>query len=286
MTAARLLDIGTVFRQNMSEKLFRSEIDAKHFARMKSYPNGGYEIMACSKNVFREDGWEDAGEFALPGESKKRDRCEASAEDVERSLRRAASKVRDIALSNRFRWFVTLTLDQTMVDRYDMEAIMKRANVWLDNAVRRKGLAYVLVPERHKDGAVHFHGFFNDALRASESGHRDSAGHMIFNLPEWKFGFTAAIELYGSYESAVGYVCKYVRKQAEKIGGRWYYSGGKLAKPEISYPEISYRELEATGCAYTFQVPGAAFVIVRGGGDQDVEQGDNSGCVGSCESGD
>ena len=32
MTAARLLDIGTVFRQNMSEKLFRSEIDAKHFA--------------------------------------------------------------------------------------------------------------------------------------------------------------------------------------------------------------------------------------------------------------
>lgn len=269
----------------MSEKLFRSEIDAKHYARMKSYPNGGYEIMACSKNVFREDGWEDAGKFALPGESKKRDRCAASAEDVERSLRRAASKVRDIALSNRFRWFVTLTLDQTKVDRYDMEAIMKRANVWLDNAVRRKGLAYVLVPERHKDGAVHFHGFMNDALRASESGHTDSAGHMIFNLPEWKFGFTAAIELYGSYESAVGYVCKYVRKQAEKIGGRWYYSGGKLAKPEVSYPEVSYRELEATGCAYTFHVPGAAFAIIRGGGESDGEYGKHPGCMGSCESG-
>lgn len=269
----------------MSEKLFRSEIDAKHFARMKSYPNGGYEIMACSKNVFREDGWEDAAKFTLPGESKKRDKCAASAEDVERSLRRAASKVRDIALSNRFRWFVTLTLDQTMVDRYDMDAIMQRANVWLDNAVRRKGLAYVLVPERHKDGAVHFHGFFNDALRASESGHRDSAGHMIFNLPEWKFGFTAAIELYGSYESAVGYVCKYVRKQAEKIGGRWYYSGGRLAKPEISYPDVDFRELEATGCAYTFRVPGAAFAIVRGGGESDGEQGEFAGCLVERESG-
>ena len=249
----------------MSDKLFRIESDVKHYARMKSYPGGGFEIMACSENVFRENGWEDAEKFDHPKKSKKRDRSESEPQNVERSLRRAASMVRDIALCNQFRWFVTLTLDKTRIDRYDMAAIMHRVSDWLDNAVRRRGLCYVLVPERHKDGAVHFHGFFNDALPGIESGHTDSAGHMIYNLPDWTFGFTAAIELYGSYESAVGYVCKYVRKQAEKIGGRWYYSGGKLQKPEISYPDVNYQELVETGSAYTFRVPGAAFAIVRGG---------------------
>lgn len=267
----------------MSKNLFRIGVDVKHFARMKSYPGGGYEIMACSENVFREDGWEDAEKFDRPKVSKKRDSISSSPQDVERSLRRAASKVRDIALSNQFRWFVTLTLDRQRIERYDMAAIMRRVNVWLDNAVRRHGLRYVLVPERHKDGAVHFHGFFNDALPCSASGHTDSAGHMIYNLPDWGFGFTAAIELYGSYESAVGYVCKYVRKQAEKIGGRWYYSGGKLQKPEISYPDVSYEELVDTGSAYTFCVPGAAFAIVRGGVED--EQGQYSRGVGGGESG-
>lgn len=32
------------------------------------------------------------------------------------------------------------------------------------------GLAYVLVPERHKDGAIHLHGFINESLPLSDSG--------------------------------------------------------------------------------------------------------------------
>ena len=65
---------------------------------------------------------------------------------------------------------VTLTLDQTQVDRYDMAAITRKLNAWLSNQVQRRGLIYVLVPERHKDGAIHFHGFFNDVLDRVDSG--------------------------------------------------------------------------------------------------------------------
>ncbi|MFQ7854076.1 MAG: hypothetical protein ACLRIS_01925 [Flavonifractor plautii] len=56
------------------------------------------------------------------------------------------------------------------MNRYDVREVTRHLNHWLDNQVRRKGLAYVLVPERHKDGAIHFHGFFNDALEARDSG--------------------------------------------------------------------------------------------------------------------
>lgn len=178
-------------------------------------------------------------------------------------MRRARAQLRDIALCTPFRYFVTLTLDQTKVDRYDVEVITKRLNTWLDNRVRRKGLAYVLVPERHKDGAIHFHGFFNDVLKTVDSGHTDPKGHPIFNLPDWDFGFTTAIELYGDYHAAVAYVCKYIGKQTEKIGGRWYYSGGQLSRPEVEYLDVSIRDVEAMENAYTFSIKEAGLSFVQ-----------------------
>ena len=91
-------------------------------------------------------------------------------------MRRARAKVRRLALSNDFRWFVTLTLDPQKVDRYDPAAVVRKLNQWCSNQVKRKGLCYILVPERHKDGALHFHGFFNDALEAVDSGHKSKDG--------------------------------------------------------------------------------------------------------------
>ena len=264
--------------------------EIEHFARLKEYPLGGYELMVCSAPVFREPGWEARERDHAP--RSRRD--DTSSVDDERARRRAAAKVREIALCNEFRYFVTLTLDAARVDRYDMAAIMRKVNAWLDNNVRRHGLAYVLVPELHKDGAVHFHGFFNAALPVKDSGTLSlpgskkprkprsaaqraewlaSGGHVVYNLPGWSLGFSTAIELYGGYAAAVGYVCKYVRKQKTKIGGRWYYSGGNLGSPKISYPDVDLRELEAAGVGYTFGVAGKIFHIVRGGAVNDIEEG-------------
>jgi hypothetical protein len=301
-----LLDTGTEFRQNavsdVHEFWQKPASDVRHTARMKQYLGDQWELMVCSRPVFKEDGWEPSG-WRKPAARKPRKAAEAAdvdeqppqaaAVDVDRSLRRAAAKLRDMALSNRFSYFVTLTLDQSKIDRYDMGQITKALNGWLDNHVRRDGLAYVLVPERHKDGAVHFHGFFNDALGVVDSGTLDVPGsrkprkprsaaqraewlaagaHVVYNLEAWPYGFSTALELYGDYAAAVAYVCKYVRKQREKIGGRWWYHGGKLDGPVISYPDVTYDEAAASGAGYGFAVPGAAFMIVRpdrkkGGGE-------------------
>lgn len=139
--------------------------DVTHTARIKSYPCGGREIMVCTKPVFRAEGWEERNK----PETHKRDNTPSDDDDA-RAVRRARAAVRDIAMSNPMTYFVTLTLDPLRVDRYDPAAVVHRLNGWLSNRVQRHGLKYVLVPERHKDGAVHFHGFFNDALPMVDSG--------------------------------------------------------------------------------------------------------------------
>ena len=250
-----------------------------HTARVKAYPDGSLEVLACDQAIFHPDGWETSGYKKRPARVRKDPQkpTNQDRDNRERSMRRARAQVRDLALSNPFRWFVTLTLDQAKVSRYDMAEITRKLNAWLDNQVRRRGLAYVLVPERHKDGAIHFHGFFNDAVAAVDSGHTDRQGHPIFNLPGWSLGFTTALELYGDYHAAVGYVCKYIGKQGEKPGGRWYYSGGNLRRPEVSFSDVGVRDIQALageGGVYAFQVPeaGLSFAMLRTRPTQDIER--------------
>ena len=63
---------------------------------------------------------------------------------------------------------------------------------------------------------------------------------MVYNIPGWTRGYSTAIELYGDYQSAVAYVCKYIGKERCKIGGRWYYGGGDLRKAQVEYQNSDY----------------------------------------------
>lgn len=255
--------------------------EVSYTGRIKRFPGGLIEYMACDSAVFRASGWEERGPERSRG---KRDR--GGEGDTARAVRRARTAVRDIALANPMGYFVTLTLDPARCNRYDIDDIVPRLNAWLSNQVQRRGLAYVLVPERHKDGAVHFHGFFNDALPLVDSGTislpgarprkpRSKAqraewiaqgGRVVYNIPGWSLGFSTAIGLYGEYSRAVGYVCKYVGKDmGGKIGGRWYYSGGALARPEVEYCDLDWRSLAEMPGAYEFTIDAAGthFVVVR-----------------------
>lgn len=267
----------------------------KHYAKILRYPCGLQDIVASTSPDFGPPGWEHAEDWARVPRAKPeaiseprsaRD-TEAKAEDMERSMRRARAKVRRIALANDFRWFVTLTLDPSKVDSHDGAAVVRKLNAWCSNMVQRHGLRYILVPERHKKGGIHFHGFFSDALPATDSGTmrppnggkprrpRSAAqraewlangGQVVYNLPAWTWGFTTAMELYGEYPAAVAYVCKYIGKDGEKPAGRWYYSGGDLREPEIIYAELSPRELVETygEKVWTTSVPGRVIAVLNG----------------------
>lgn len=239
----------------------------KYFAKSYIYPDGTMDIIASSSPDFGEKGWENAEKYGFSTkyvEKKPKTKSTTGGDGGERSMRRAKAQLRRLALSNEFTHFVTLTLDQARVDRYDPEAIVKKLNAWCSNMVQRNGLKYILVPERHKDGALHFHGFFNGGAALVDSGHKDRDGHVIYNLPQWRLGFSTAIALYDDYHKAVGYVCKYIGKQGEKPAGRWYYSGGDLKQPEVFFFDTSPAELEESyEGAFTFEVPFRKMTVVQ-----------------------
>lgn len=265
----------------------------RSFGKIYEYPNGTYDIIASSAPIFKAAGWEERSSRMAPAQpdlcagSEKPKRKVSDKEDLERSKRRARAKVRRLALANEFRWFVTLTIDPGKVDSKDVAAVTRKLNQWCSNQVKRRGLRYILVPEFHKSGRVHYHGFFSDCLDAVDSGTitgipgkkkpckpRSAAqraqwladgAHIVYNLPGWSYGFTTAIELYGEYERAVSYVCKYIGKESQKIGGRWYYSGGSLLSPVEKFVDISAEDvLETFDHAWSKQVPGALIAGVNG----------------------
>lgn len=268
--------------------LHAAQSDVKFHGRVKRYPDGAWELLVASRPIFGASGWELSNKWdscSRPQTGKKQ------AADLDRARRRAAAAVRDIARCTPFRWFVTLTFSPERANRYDPGGLIKAMRTWLDNRVRRDGLAYILVPELHKDGAVHFHGFFNDAdVGFVESGTykldgakkprrpRSEAQRQqwlaacakpVYNISDWGFGFSTAIEIYGDYNAAIGYCCKYIGKQSDKIGGRWYYSGGDLRRPEEDYVDVDYWSVVDAPGAYKFEVEaaGLGFVLLRGDSD-------------------
>lgn len=246
----------------------KNERDIIHNAVIYQYPDGAFDLICASDPIFREPGWEIAGfeedRKAVPAPREKGKKSEGS--DMERSMRRARAKLRRLALANEFEYFVTLTLDPAKIDRYNGAAVVKVLGRWCDNMVRRHGLRYVLVPERHKDGAFHFHGFFaGKGLQIVDSG-VEWDGKPVYNLPQWTLGFTTAQRLYGDYHAAVGYCCKYIGKQdGERALGRWYYSGGALKEPEKTYGDIDYRAVENS---VEFSIPGSKIKVMRSKGEQ------------------
>lgn len=212
-----------------------------HTGRVTVFRDGSVTLAACDFAIFAEGGYSRA-DFMDDKPSRRRG---SGAGNIERAIRRARAEMRTLIRNNPLPWFVTLTLDKERIDRYDAREIVRRVGYWCDNAVRRKGLAYCLVPEYHQDGAIHYHGFFNDALSMVDSGH-EIGGRAVFNCPDWPFGFSAC-ERVEDNGRALAYALKYVGKGREKIGGRWWYHGGALAAPLVFLADLDAGALLAQG---------------------------------------
>lgn len=149
------------------------------------------------------------------------------------SLKRSRDKAFDIALCNDFKYFITFTLDEKKISRYDTTEISRKLKNWLDNKVRRNNFKYIIFPEYHKkenengQQAIHFHGLCNGDLTLTDSNHYTKKMQKIYNCDDWCFGYSTVIGFTGSKLKIVHYVMKYITKENHKIFGKFYYSGGK-----------------------------------------------------------
>src|SRR5690606_10827465 len=97
-------------------------------------------------------------------DKNKKNKFKKQIDDISiiKSLARSRRTIFDYALCNDFDLFVTFTFDPRKVNRYDMAATYVKMQSWLARHQRKQlekqdTFRYIIVPEKHKDGAIHFH---------------------------------------------------------------------------------------------------------------------------------
>ena len=180
------------------------------------------------------------------------------------SIKRAKDKVFDIVYQNEFKYFVTLTLrESNNVDRTNPKDVIRVLSKWLNNAVTRKGLQYILIPEYHHDsGGIHAHALINDCFRLEDSGRRIYHGKAwkiedlekyrvytgglkpVYNIPDWKYGFSTAIPLDGEVARVAYYITKYVTKDIQKIFGKFFWSSKNIVRDtDVHFMNVDYNAI-------------------------------------------
>lgn len=208
----------------------------------KIYPNGERKFTVCSKPIFKIDEYMESTDDSEPIPKPKNMSNEVRSD----SVKRAKEKIFDIAMCNTFTHFITWTLDKEQIDRYDPAVVSKKLKKYLDNLVQRKNLRYLVIPEHHKDGAIHMHGLISGDLKMVDSKRKTDDGKIIYNMPEWTLGWSTAIELDGEQENIAKYMTKYITKDFRKIFGSFYYAGGHglIRKPEIRVYDSDYEAFD------------------------------------------
>lgn len=159
---------------------------------------------------------------------------------LRQSLSRSRSAVRDYILANDWDYFVTLTIRKEVVNRYSLADVLSLIRPFLHELGRKKGFRYCIIPERHKDGAWHFHGVMSgiDVCELPPWAPKDARDAGYLQWPLWanKFGFTAV----GKIKDKIGvgfYVSKYITKdlctEAVEAGQHTYYHSRGLNKPQV-----------------------------------------------------
>lgn len=228
-----------------------------------SYPDGQSEVIVYEHPIrydedkepvkrdhvyYKEmDGLEfnpNTGVIRSPMESE---RCKNS------SLSRTKNKIYNLAHCNSWKYFVTFTFNPDFVNRYDYQECYDVLRLFLKNLWKSfPDFKYLIVPELHKDGAFHFHGFLSDCeLKLVK--HKDD----IYNITNFKWGFST-VSIIKDTKAAATYICKYITKDllAVSKGKRRYLSSQNLELPEEEkrYVLNLDKVLEGQGADYVKRV--------------------------------
>lgn len=154
------------------------------------------------------------------------------------SIARSRSKVLQLGANNKWDFFVTLTISpDASVDRYDFKSVVKSLLKFFDNYKQRRSSSfkYLVIPEKHKDGAYHFHGFFANInpldLAVNEYGYLDFVPYCK------KYGFCSLSEI-KDITACASYVSKYISKDmfngtVAESNTHLYYASRGLKTDEI-----------------------------------------------------
>lgn len=154
------------------------------------------------------------------------------------SFARSKRTVIDYGMNNDWDFFVTITFDGNKVDRYNSQIVLRR----LQNALKDyrrfydSDFAYVLVPERHADGAIHFHGLFKIGRTDLVERHFDVQRRCVYYRIEFfyrRLGRFRMDKIASNATYVSAYITKYMTKENERIFQRRYLCSKGLKSGDV-----------------------------------------------------
>ncbi len=148
-------------------------------------------------------------------------------EKLDNNISRTRSKIWEYATCNKFDYFITLTLNKDKHDRYDLDAFIASLGQFIRDYRKRTGkkIQYLLIPEKHQNGAYHMHGLLKGIDEKDKKlftleddipfkiKEMIRAGRKIYRwVPyEKKFGWVT-MEKVRNQEAVAKYITKYIKK--------------------------------------------------------------------------
>lgn len=149
-------------------------------------------------------------------------------EEVERvSLSRTKRRIREIALSNGFTHFMTVTVASKNCDRFSLQAVQdKMKKICYKIKRNNTDFKYFFITEKHEKGGFHFHGMVkNIPLYTNKYGYLSCT--YFDNL-----GWNSFSEI-KDYNKCCNYITKYVTKKCIKNeNNRIYFCSRGLSRPK------------------------------------------------------
>lgn len=160
-------------------------------------------------------------------------------EKLSNNITRAKTNIREYALCNDWDFWCTFTINPQKYDRYHLDEYIKHFTKFIQNYNRRREehIKYLFIPERHKDGAWHIHGFISGI--EEKDIYTNKYGYFTWKQYEEKFGFISMTKLDKDIDKLASYCLKYMSKDLEKsvqdLNAHLYYCSKGLKKAEVLY---------------------------------------------------
>lgn len=165
-------------------------------------------------------------------------------EKTRKYLKKVKENIINLAFNySKWEYFITLTFDFRNRGEYSHEKAIELLSKWINNQKHQnRQMIYLLVPEFHKSGRLHFHGLIANVpkwkleeARTREGRLIKKSGLQIYNLVNYKLGFTTISKIQDQ-EKVSNYISKYATKEliTLKHKKRYWYSRN-LEKPRIEY---------------------------------------------------
>lgn len=194
-----------------------------------NYNNNNFRIVKIKS--CRNSGFEEI--------KKNNSFIDVNSEEIKRqSLSRTKRNIRELALCNDFEYFATFTVNSEKCDRYSLNEVQYKLKKVLHKIKRNnKDFAFLIITEKHKDGAFHFHGL----IRGISDLYFNNNGYLSSMIFDNELGFNSFSKI-KDYSKCCNYITKYITKDCIKNSHNQIYisSRGLKKATKEEFPNIDF----------------------------------------------